>query len=118
VTKTAIFHRKVGNLCDAFWKGDLSAFCDFQQLFCVREKVRNRSSLQMKITKTIQMGSSGAMEFGEAHQNLNFEAHSRILVTMTLAGQEKLGKKLGSPMAIPLAPIGGSFPNTVKRGKG
>ena len=112
MTKTAIFHRKVGNLCDAFWKGGLSAFCDFQQLFCVREKVRNRSSLPNKITKTIQMGSSGAMEFGDAHQNLNFEAHWRILVTMTLAGQEKLGSAK--------APNGaaGSSPNTVKRGKG
>jgi len=58
------------------------------------------------------------MVFGDAHQTLNFEAHSRKLVTMTLAGQEKLGEKLGSPMAIPLAPIGGSFPYTVKRGKG
>ena len=64
------------------------------------------------------MGSSSAMVFGDAHQTLNFEAHSRKLVTMTLAGQEKLGEKLGSPMAIPLAPIGGSVPYTVKRGKG
>lgn len=74
--------------------------------------------LPNEITKTIQMGSSSAMVFGDAHQNLNFEAHSRKLVTMTLAGQEKLGGKLGSPMAIPLAPIGGFSPNTVKRGKG
>jgi len=91
------------------------------------KKVRNRSSLKVvtldicilpnKITKTIQMGSSSALEFGDGHQILNFEAHSGKLVTMTLAGQEKLG----SPMAIPQAPNGaaGSFsPNTVRRGKG
>ena len=70
------------------------------------------------------MESASATKFGDALKNLNFEARfQKLVITMTLAGQEKLGgkRRLGSPLTIPHhAPdgSGGSFPYTVKRGQG
>jgi len=79
---------------------------------------------KQKISNNPEMGSPCALEFGDAHKNLNFEAHTRKLVTMTLARQERveLGKKcrLCSSLAIPQAPNGAKkgSPCTIKRGKG